>query len=523
MARMNPAAETPILWVDKAFQANDELRVRKYACYVPRRSHVQQVILHAGRQHVCDSLINGRCILKHKLQIVLPDSIVQAQDGDYIECLYDADGSDDAITLLQLQIDQHAPEHGIQKSGQTESPCDGLEMPTDFQAERLDFDPDVMAIRQQYAEDGRPTPVRIFYGRQLLEEWCNSNNDDDPKGLWVQTYGLHYEAAGNRKTQIEHATIDAVMEAINDLWQDYADFDHQAYAVHPQPDPIDSTTFHVLIEFMQRGEHPPRDHKPVVKDWMDWVSDDPDARHFREAQYLDDGHTCQDILREADWTQCEPTGNHICDVWIGDEVCPQQEPHGATPGHFIVMTRHSNPVVPEDFDYSFFPEILNCLRIMFSRRLGRPGMGIMLVAHVVDLFGHAQGWRAQEVDRSLPQDPQQLLQELIQLWPGDEFNRVIFFPHLYVDRQEEYHFALVQAAPEYVTVLVQGVIGHNADQLLQSFHHAILLPLRTTLDEMMQRLNLNQYLSTPGCRIELNCHGLPWTFEHLCMMVKHLS
>ena len=513
LPRMVPEADVPVLWVDKAFGNEGELRVRKLACYVPRRSHVQQVIQHAGRQHVCDSLVNGRCILKHTGAIVLPDANVQARDGDYFECLYDVDGIDDVIALLQRPMDHCQPTEASWKSSPLNEPCDGLDMPTDFQAERLDFDPAVAAIRQQSEETGRQPPIRIFYGRQLLQEWCDSNRDDDPKGLWLQTYGLHYEAVGNRNTQVDHATIDAVMEAINDLWQDYAEFDHQAYAVHPQPDPIDSTTFHVLIEFMQRGESPPHDHVPVVKDWMDWVAEDSDARHYREAQYLDNGAQRHDLLRDADWNECEPSGNHVCEVWIGNEVCPPQGRIGATPGHLIVFTRHHKLEVPEGFDLELFPDILGCLRVILSRRLGRPGMSLMLVAHVVDLFGNAQGWRAQEVERTLPHDPIRLLQELLHLWPGDDFDRVIFFPHLFIDNQEEYHFALVRASPGYTTVLVHGEIGHVDGRAFQSFHHAVLLPIQTTLEVMMQRLNLIDYLNNAGCQIDLQCHGLSWTFE----------
>ena len=308
-------------------------------------------------------------------------------------------------------------------------------------------------------------------------------------------------------------TIDSLMEAMQDLWPEYMDFDQRAYAVNPQPDPIDSNVFHVLIEFMARGELAPRDHVPVVQDWMDWT--ETDENHHRQAQYIDETATRQELLHAADWRECEPEGRHVCDVWIGDQRCPWQGEHGAQHGCFVTMTRHAPIIVPAEFDFDRFPDIVLCLRIMLGRRLGRPGMGIALVGHVVDLFGHAQGWRMQEVDRAIPQDPVRLVQELLDLWPGEDFRQIVFFPHLLLDLQEEYHFALVQPSDGMVTILVQGEIGHVDSTAAQSFHHAIMIPARATLELVMSRLGLQRYFQA-DCQLSLQCQGLPWTFVNPC-------
>ena len=246
---------------------------------------------------------------------------------------------------------------------------------------------------------------------------------------------------------------------------------------------------------------------------MDWT--EADDSHHRQAQYLDDEFTRHDVLRAAGWHECEPTGRHVCEVWVGAQRCPPQGRHGAQPGFFLTMTRRSPIIVPANFDFGRFPEIVTCLRIMLGRRLGRPGMNIALVGHVVDLFGHAQGWRTQEVDRAIPHDPVTLLRELLQLWPGEDFGQVVFFPHLLVDLQEEYHFALVHPSPSLVTILVQGEIGHEASAAMQSFHHAIMVPMQATLEMIMRRLGLQQYFQA-DCQVSINCHGLPWSFANPC-------
>ena len=516
MPPLNREADIPVLWIDKGFQEDQELRVGKTACYVPRRSHVQQVIHHASRQHVCTSLVQGQCILKYKHRLLLPDDDVGVEAGGFFECLYDIDETSDHILLLQTAGPSPMPawEKGDGQGG-NDTHClqDAVDLPTDFHAERLDYDPDVASVRHYYEGTGQAPPSRTFFGRQLSQEWIAAHQEPPDGGLWVQTYGLHYDSVGNRKHRVEYATIDSLMEAMQDLWPEYMDFDQRAYAVNPQPDPIDSNVFHVLIEFMERGELAPRDHVPVVQDWMDWT--EADENHHRQAQYIDETATRQELLHAADWRECEPEGRHVCDVWIGDQRCPWQGEHGAQHGCFVTMTRHAPIIVPAEFDFDRFPDIVLCLRIMLGRRLGRPGMGIALVGHVVDLFGHAQGWRMQEVDRAIPQDPVRLVQELLDLWPGEDFRQIVFFPHLLVDLQEEYHFALVQPSDGMVTILVQGEIGHVDSTAAQSFHHAIMIPARATLELVMSRLGLQRYFQA-DCQLSLQCQGLPWTFVNPC-------
>ena len=301
MPPLNREADIPVLWIDKGFQEDQELRVGKTACYVPRRSHVQQVIHHASRQHVCTSLVQGQCILKYKHRLLLPDDDVGVEAGGFFECLYDIDETSDHILLLQTAGLSPMPawEKGDGQGG-NDTHClqDAVDLPTDFHAERLDYDPDVASVRHYYEGTGQAPPSRTFFGRQLSQEWIAAHQEPPDGGLWVQTYGLHYDSVGNRKHRVEYATIDSLMEAMQDLWPEYMDFDQRAYAVNPQPDPIDRNVFHVLIEFMARGELAPRDHVPVVQDWMDWT--EADENHHRQAQYIDETATRQELLHAAD-------------------------------------------------------------------------------------------------------------------------------------------------------------------------------------------------------------------------------
>ena len=251
MQPLNREADAPVLWIDKGFQEDNELRVGKTACYVPRRSHVQQVIHHAGRQHVCTSLVQGQCILKYKHRLLLPDDDVGVDAGGFFECLYDVDDTNDHIMLLQTAGSSplSAWEKG-REQGDVDTLClqDAVDLPTDFYAERLDYDPDVASVRHYYEGTGQAPPSRTFFGRQLSQEWIAAHQEPPDGGLWVQTYGLHYDSVGNRKRRVEYATIDSLMEAMQDLWPEYMDFDQRAYAVNPQPDPIDSNVFHACID-----------------------------------------------------------------------------------------------------------------------------------------------------------------------------------------------------------------------------------------------------------------------------------